>query len=475
MNEAQSDSDLDWYDDANDIYDQYRDLDENDSSEEEGSVSSNDTDDENKTTKDKRDDEKGDERNIIETSTANKNENDTFQERVLSPYERLKIRRKQQQWRLHQRYLKQQEKRSKRYHPAAAAQEKEEAEPHPMLSREQALVLIVRARDQMDEASLVLDEARVKAKSAGLAVDSSIVNPAYKSPFLALSPHHTITNQNASIPPRKPNALSPKALSESVHRQRSKYGVMRGGLNCFPLVLETTGGHSNKDHLVQCTNDPKADRVAEFKRNLRRRAASMRPEQKGEDRWDQKKVAGGRRRRIYREKDQPCAPPEPPTSGYVLYISQMTTKIRHDNPKVQHDQIKVVGVLSKTWKYGMSSSDREYYLAFSSEAKEEYVHLIREFRATGAYTPSLKFGKLLGYGPWIRLEWDKKNELEKEISTYKKIVRPGTAMTHPDYTPSSEDEEEESVVRNEQHFKDGVQEHQNNIIDYEDNDVPRIV
>ena len=57
-------------------------------------------------------------------------------------------------------------------------------------------------------------------------------------------------------------------------------------------------------------------------------------------RWDKPRIPGERRRRIIREKDLPEAPPEPPPSGYVVFVGQMTTKIRHDRPNVQHDQSK---------------------------------------------------------------------------------------------------------------------------------------
>ena len=57
-------------------------------------------------------------------------------------------------------------------------------------------------------------------------------------------------------------------------------------------------------------------------------------------RWDKPRKFGERRRRIVREKDLPNAPPVPPASGYVLFVAQMTTKIRHDRPNLPHDQSK---------------------------------------------------------------------------------------------------------------------------------------
>lgn len=105
-------------------------------------------------------------------------------------------------------------------------------------------------------------------------------------------------------------------------------------------VLRTTGGHSNTDHLVTLTGDARKDRIAELKRAMQRRARAMQPENKGEDRWDKPRIPGERRRRILREKDKPEAPPEPPPSGYVVFVGQMTTKVRHERPNNHHNQIK---------------------------------------------------------------------------------------------------------------------------------------
>jgi hypothetical protein len=34
------------------------------------------------------------------------------------------------------------------------------------------------------------------------------------------------------------------------------------------------------------------------------------------------------------------APPEPPNSGWSVFVGQMTIKLRHDEPDVRHDQSK---------------------------------------------------------------------------------------------------------------------------------------
>lgn len=165
-----------------------------------------------------------------------------------------------------------------------------------------------------------------------------------------------------------------------------------------------------------------------------------------------------------REKDLPEAPPEPPPTGYVVFVGQMTTKIRHDRPNVPHDQAKgedtmilhvlcnrcarryiiishlpnsqhpvlprfvytlwhaVVQEISKIWKIGMSALDRAYYNTFAIDAKREYEQQVVEYRATGSFTPSTEFGKLEGVNVWVRRKFQ--NGLEREISAYSTCLFP---------------------------------------------------
>ena len=118
-------------------------------------------------------------------------------------------------------------------------------------------------------------------------------------------------------------------------------------------VLETTGGHSNTDHLILQTGDYETDRIAELQRRLSKRQRALRPESKGDERWDKKRAPGERRRRIARDAD---APYEPPPSGYVIFVGQMTTKIRHDRPNELHNQTKAVQEISKIWRIGLTVS-----------------------------------------------------------------------------------------------------------------------
>ena len=210
------------------------------------------------------------------------------------------------------------------------------------LSSAEVRKLLIQAEETLNAATNTLGDARIIAQKAGLSVDSSILDSSYQSPFLPTKFVHGVSN----VVPGESQTNSSISSLERVEKkkdpkQQDDSNPMRGMLNAFPQVLSTTGGHSNTDHMIQCTGDPVVDKIAEYKRRLKRRAKAMQPEEKGSDRWDQPRVAGSRRRRILREKDLPSAPPEPPLSGYVIFIAQMTTKVRHDRPHVHHNQIKV--------------------------------------------------------------------------------------------------------------------------------------
>mmetsp|Transcript_20829 Transcript_20829/g.23789 ORF Transcript_20829/g.23789 Transcript_20829/m.23789 type:complete len:432 (-) Transcript_20829:149-1444(-) len=219
-------------------------------------------------------------------------------------------------------------------------------------------------------------------------------------------------------------------------------------------VMRTTGGHSNTDHVVKITGNIRKDRVEELKRAYQRRVRSSQPESRGEDRWDKPKIPGERRRRIAREKDMPQAPPEPPPSGYIVFLAQMTTKIRHDRPNEHHNQSRVIQEISKIWKYGLDDDERAYYNGFSREAREEYQRLHDEYRATGQFAPPKTYERMEKVGPWVRVDWEEKNGLERELATYETVqfpLRPPekTAQTNTrTKRPQSETQENESTGDN---------------------------
>ncbi len=305
----------------------------------------------------------------------------------------------------------------------------------------------------------VLYEAREIAEKRGLSVDSCILDASYQSPFLpsyfqkyiqnsaaattasgdnssvlrvsgsaALTRSSSNTTTNTTTTCTTPNHSNSPSFLNNNHHNHNNNAIL-------PTILATTGGHSNVDHIIQYTGNYKYDTIAEYKRKLKRRMRNIQPEQRGVERWDQpRRIAGSRRRRIVRDSDLPCAPPEPPPSGYVVYISQMTTKIRHDKPNEHHNQVKVVREISKIWRYGMSNEDRKYYNDFCKEFRKEYETQYAEYRATGSFRPSILFERLHGSGPWVRKAYHDKNSLEREISSYETVKFP----ERPEHMPKPE-------------------------------------
>jgi hypothetical protein len=188
--------------------------------------------------------------------------------------------------------------------------------------------------------------------------------------------------------------------------------------------LAETAGHSNTDHIIQRTDDSDADFVAEMKRQLIRRHRAMLPESRSEAKWDKEKIAGSRRRRIVRDDDNDDAPPEPLRTGYSIFLSQMTAKIRHDRPNEPHHQNRVAQEISKIWNSG--KIDKDYYNTFAREVNEEYEERRVQYRATGTYQPSTRFKKLDGANIWVRIA-EPPNDLiplEREISSYETLSFP---------------------------------------------------
>ena len=254
----------------------------------------------------------------------------------------------------------------------------------------------------MDAIESDLSEARPLVEPLGMTVDSSIVNETF-APLNNNNNNSTIDTTNTTTVPQQQNTTT-----------TTNNTLMN-------TVLRTTGGHSNTDHMVLVTGNPRVDWLQEWKRSYQRRVRASQPESRREARWDKPKLPGERRRRIQREKD---APPEPPPSGYVVYISQMTCKHRHDHPNVPHNQTKVVQEISKLWN-GLSGNERSYYLEYAREAKMDYQSQLDEFQATGTFHPSERFERLGdGQGPWVRKRWAEKNALEREIATYETVVFP---------------------------------------------------
>lgn len=209
-------------------------------------------------------------------------------------------------------------------------------------------------------------------------------------------------------------------------------------------TLSSTGGHSNTDHVVITTGDYVTDRIAELRRTLLNRCREAVPESRGDDRWDKPKALGERRRRIVRAKDLPEAPPEPPPSAYIIYLSQMTAKMRHDRPNEPHRQPVVMREVSKLWTVVLSDVERTFYTDFCKQMQEEHKLQSLEFRATGSYTPSERFERPNGANLWMHKRPEERNDLECELSTYETLVFP---IRPPEMDAAYEKREKESRER----------------------------
>lgn len=221
-----------------------------------------------------------------------------------------------------------------------------------------ATALLQECSGSRQKTTAVLERAREMAAKAGLSIDSYIVNPnhpANKEASALGGPEDYIVDvtegvraNDATKSAKQPTRRAPSSIArqqQQQHLQHPQHQHHHHNSTIPPLMkvvdnVHQTGAYSNTDHYVQKTGDVRADRIAELKRHLLRRHRAMRPEDRGEERWDKPKLPGERRRRIVREKDLDIAPPDPPATGWIAFLSQMTLKIRHDRPKGQHDQAK---------------------------------------------------------------------------------------------------------------------------------------
>jgi hypothetical protein len=341
----------------------------------------------------------------------------------------------------------------------------------PLLSLTQMNSLLERVDNEIESAQNELRYAQPIAEAAGLSVHSSILDPSYQNKSSAvvgigggamdsLSYAATATSEGGG-PAAAGAPLDLQQEAALVVTARQIFNPLRGTLSAYPLVLSTTGGHSNSDHIVNQNADGTVDRLSEYKRRYKRRFRQEVVEHRGSDRWDLPRRPGGRRRRIKRDVDCPTAPPEPPNSGYVIYVSQMTTKLRYNNPKRHHNQINAVRKISSLW-HAMTEQDRGHYKQLAKDATREYEDRRIEYRATGIWTPYSVIQRLGGQnhqtatknydfhdgeedddegndeadeedtaitagnsqGPWVRIPYSQKNDLEKELETYTQVVFP---------------------------------------------------
>jgi hypothetical protein len=121
-------------------------------------------------------------------------------------------------------------------------------------------------------------------------------------------------------------------------------------------------------------------------------------------------------------REHPDAPFEPPPSGYIIFLGQMTTKIRHDRPKARHNQAEIMPEISKMWRKAMSQVEQKYYNDVADIIRMEFKKQHMEFRATGSFTPSDNFERKGHF--WTHKRQNERNALEHELHSYETVVFP---------------------------------------------------
>ena len=271
----------------------------------------------------------------------------------------------------------------------------------------------------------ILQEAHEIASKVGLSIESDLRNINIVTTTTAA----TTNAISSTITPKEPLTTIGASLSSSSAAASSTHNIP---------ISTTTGGYSNTDHIItQSGLDDRTDRINEYRRQymIRQRTVTNSETKLYTQKWDKHRVMGERRRRIVRDIDLPNAPIEPPPSGYIIFLGQMTTKLRHDSFKrnqtnrIKHDQTKMVQEISNMWKSSLNDNDREYYHNFYVQLKKEYLQQLMEYRSTGYYTPSTKYIRNhVNVGLWTHIETHEKNALELEIATYDTIQFPSTHL-----------------------------------------------
>ena len=205
--------------------------------------------------------------------------------------------------------------------------------------------------------------------------------------------------------------------------EQAKEMIKKAGLSLRdsskPIASITTGGYSNTDHSIRLTGDYKTDRILQLQRDHKLR--NSKPESRSEERWDKPRAPGERRRRIARDEK---APIEPPPSGYIVFVGQMTTKTRHDHPNEPYNQAETMKYISGMWNHVFSEEDRERYNKFARVIQKEYKKQVLQFRATGEFKASDQFLRVRGTGPCVPFDPNLRSELEREICGYKTVHFP---------------------------------------------------
>lgn len=93
--------------------------------------------------------------------------------------------------------------------------------------------------------------------------------------------------------------------------------------------------------------------------------------------------------------------------------------------------------MSKMWQK-LSEGEKSHYNSLCADAHAEYKERVREYRATGSWPPFTTIARLENkvltdfildrktgsQGPWVRIPYERKNDLEKELETYEQVIFP---------------------------------------------------
>ena len=86
------------------------------------------------------------------------------------------------------------------------------------------------------------------------------------------------------------------------------------------------------------------------------------------------------------EYDKPNAPPPPPQSGFNIWQTHYSLKLKYED-----DSSKKTFDLGKIWRLEVSEGDKDYYSDTAKEIKKECTEQFQEFCATSSYRESENF------------------------------------------------------------------------------------
>jgi hypothetical protein len=115
----------------------------------------------------------------------------------------------------------------------------------------------------------------------------------------------------------------------------------------------------------------------------------------------------------------------------------------------------------------MPEKEREHYVKLAKDGQNEYKERLMEYRATGHWAPFSTVIRLDNNknnavvpvstdrntgsgGPWVRIPYEEKNALEKELDTYGQVIFPPRPL-------GMEEEYEKRVKKSREKRKEKIQ------------------